>query len=283
MAASARRRPISSAEKPICVEHLARVLTRVGRVARRQRWRDGHADGIVHDAVLAVPRVVQRQHHVVVGDLGVDERLGEVVDRGVGHVGGPEPAGPVLGGLLAHFILQQPDDLGPCRQPAGVGGEALFRGQVISAEGGAYPRPERVLEAGHDDRAVGGLERLVRDDGRMPAAGPPRHLAGGEVGADVLRHQRNGGVEQVHRDLLSDTVAVAGPQRGQDRERAQIGAGVVRHSGTALGRRPVRLARQRHHAAQRLSGDVHPRFAGARPVLAERGDRQVHDGRVYVP
>ena len=88
-----------------------------------------------------------------------------------------------------------------------VRGEALVRGELGTADHLAGPLEEAVVAGGEDERPVGGLEQLVRDDVRVGVA----QRLGDETAEQVVRrlvHERGDArVEQRHRHAR----AAAGP------------------------------------------------------------------------
>ena len=115
-------------------------------------------------------------------------------------------------------------------------------------------------------------------------AGPARRDAGHQVVHVERRHHRDRGVEQRRVDVLAFAGAVAMRERGEDRRgrvhaRHQVGdrdAGLLRPAARPV----VALAGDAHEAAHPLDDEVVAGAIGVRTVLAEPGDRRVHEARM---
>ena len=190
-------------------------------------------------------------------------------------------------------MLPEPLVLGPGPQPrdqqraqllpvggaVGVAREPRVVGQLRDAEHLAEPA-ELAVVAGRDDHlAVGGRQRVVREQARVRVAHPGRGHAGRDHRAEWLTSPDSAEDIRLTSTCCPRPVRLAGVQRGQHPDqRVHPGHHVEdRDAG------PVRLAAgrpgQAHQPGDRLHDQV---VAGQRGAAAgaEAGDRGVDDARV---
>jgi hypothetical protein len=141
-----------------------------------------------------------------------------VIEAAVGNAGRIEPGNHLVGGQADEFGLDQRGQLGPCRNPPGVGVETRIAGQLgppqdLVAKG----LPLTLVLQAEDD--LGAIARPVRPVGRDDWMG--RALAAWRLAAivtqiDGLHHPLGQGLEHADLDTGTTTGAPALQQRGED-------------------------------------------------------------------
>ncbi len=165
--------------------------------------------------------------------------------------------------------------------PAGEVRETRIDGEVRPPDRFAEPLPELLLRAGDHDPAVRRGEVLEGNHRRVGRLREPLRpeAPGGHPRADV--HELvQGGLEERDVAVAPDAVAPRLPEPGHERERGRVAAGEVDEREPALGRRPVRLAREAHPAGEALHDVVVAALGRARPGHPEAGERAADDARV---
>ena len=133
------------------------------------------------------------------------------------------------------------------------------RPSILEAEDVEKPPELRVVADGDHEVAVASLERLVRRDVRVRVAVATRLLAGREVVTEHVDEPGHAGLDEVH---LHRAGSAATEQRGQRADRALEAGEQIQQRHAGLGRRPVRVAGDRHQAAHRLRQQVVGRAVG---------------------
>src|SRR5690606_4469878 len=117
---------------------------------------------------------------------------------------------------LGQAVGDRGDEQVAVGEAGGVAGEARVAGPGRLAEGGTQPAKLPVAADGEHDRAVGGGEALIGDDGRVRVSERHRDGAGThKIHADV-GEAGDLGVEQGEVDVLAEAAAVALVQGGED-------------------------------------------------------------------
>ena len=178
----------------------------------------------------------------------------------------------------------------PPHDPVAVRREAGIHSQLRHSEDLAEPRPLALRSDGHGDRAVRGVERLVRDDVGMRVAEPLRRRARDEGVLRLVDQAGQRGAEQRDVDALAAArargrlaVPLATDEGGENADRAEHPGHDVADRHAHLGRSAafgVRGAGDRHQATRRLDDEVVAGQGGRRTGRTEAGDRQVDERRV---
>src|SRR5207248_4768808 len=183
---------------------------------------------------------------------------------------------PFGGGLPANAIAHQPHDLGSVRDARAVAGEAFVPSPFTMPAHLGEPGELPIVTNGDDDRLIGRVERLVRNDVRMRIALPRRVLARNQRIFRLIGEYRDLSVEQRHVDIRALPRLFATVER-----RKGLRAGV--HAGEQVGDRDsgahrpapgfaVWYAGNAHHPAHALDDEIIAGAVGVRPVLPEAGD-----------
>src|SRR5262249_32215719 len=109
---------------------------------------------------------------------GGSQRLVDAADLSGRDARLVEGGDPLVGRARGEGFLEQRDELLAVADARGVRGEALVGRELGAADGSTQPRIEALVRGGNRDPAVGGPERLVRDDARVRVAVSRGLLAG---------------------------------------------------------------------------------------------------------
>ena len=170
---------------------------------RRLRQRERHAD-LADDAPR---RVLLGHRHPEGGRLGRIERRDDVVDRAARDLRGGESGQPRVVRALAETLGEKRAELVSMLDPVAVAREPRIGRELGHAERRTEPQPLALRADGDGDRAVGGLERLVRNDVGVRVAEPARRHPGRERVLRLVDETRESGAEE--RDI--DTLAACRP------------------------------------------------------------------------
>ena len=137
-----------------------------------------------------------------------------------------------------------------------------------------------VVAGGDAERAVRGGKHLVRHQGKTGAAKSLWRLAGVMVIIERPLHPRHRAVEQRRVDHAACAGLMPRLQRTERADHAPLRGRPVVDGGCTEGRRIVRPAGQRHHAAIGLQQRIEARRFAQRTLGSERPDRTIDQPRV---
>ncbi|PAV92739.1 hypothetical protein WR25_05610 [Diploscapter pachys] len=247
-------------------------------------WRIGQFDRAADRFEVGVARMRDGDAHGARRDLRFVERLRDAVDRADRHTAGMDARDPRIGGVGQEMGGEPFDDRFPIRDAIGVAGEARIAGQIGQADRLAQRDELRIIAAGDHEIAVRGAEDLIGHDIGVSVAISAGCLAGGQVILALVAQHRDLHVEQRHIDMLAEACRRAVQQRGLDRDDRIEAGHQVRYRDADLLRAAawqiVALAGDAHQPAERLNDEVIARLGGARPGLAEAGDRTIDQAGV---
>ena len=206
------------------------------------------------------------------GALGGGEDLVHRADRGGGDRSRLERRDPLVRAPRRERLGEQRDQLLAMSHAILVRREPRVGGPIRMPDHLARAEEQPVVRRGDDERAIGGVERLVRADVRVRRAHRPRDHAAEQMVGRLVHHRGRAGIEQRHADVSPATGPLALVQRREDADRHLEPGDDVEESDARLHRFPAGLAGHAHQAGQRLDDDV---VAGAARrlghLLAEGG------------
>src|SRR5215212_11798694 len=207
-------------------------------------------------------------------DMLIGEHVGQRVDGAARDAGGPDLLRPLMRGPLAELFLKLRDQGPPVGYAVGVGRVALVLGQLGTAYSLAQVGKLGVVADGHDKGLVGGVERLVGDDGGVCVADQADVLTTYQVLLTAVGEPAKGGLEEGDLDARALSGYAAAVEGGQDRIRREKAAHYIRDRDAYLRRLAVRMAGDAHDTTPGLHQEV-----VARAVLI-RSRTEARDGAV---
>src|SRR5215472_7849501 len=245
-------------------------------------WRHaGEPERGAHHRDLPEPRVRGPLDDSALEGLGIVHDLIHRVDRRGRHIRLLEQLEQLRSVVPADDFFQHALQLAPVRHPLLIDGEAWIRRQRVPAERPRELLPEAIVGGGDEDPlAVLAAEVAIRRQGGMRGSERLGHGAREQIALGVIGEQAQCGLEQRAVHALTEPRPLALKDRRADPERAQDAGGEIEERDGRAHRRPFRLPRDRHDAAEGLEQRL---VAGAvlpRPRAAEGGDRAVDEARV---
>src|SRR3990172_5709129 len=174
----------------------------LGVLPERRRRSEGNLHRTVHldrapEARQAAERgVLEAPDHLAQEDLGIGEDLVHLLDGRGRDSFAVEDVEPLRGRPPLEGFLDQRDQRLPVVDAVGIGGEAGVALPLGLAHPPAEAPPELLGEDGDDQRAVAGLERLVRHHRSMARAHGAGHLAVGPEVLGEIREERDLSVQE---------------------------------------------------------------------------------------